>query len=329
MALISVVVPVYYNAESLPLLVERLSLAAEKLTEDEFEFVFTDDGSGDSSFSVLQNLAQEDQRIRLVKLSRNFGSNAAILAGLTYATGDCSVVISADLQDPPELIPELVASWKQGKQVVLAARRTRQDPTLTKFFATMFNRLFRKFVFADFPPDGFDFMLIDRCVVDLLVQVQEKNSYIFGQTMWAGFQRNVVYYDRRERGSGQSRWTTAKKIKYFIDAFSSFSYLPLRMASLLGLLLAFMGFIYALVVIGLRVTMGFPIVGWASLMVVVLLASGAQLVVAGTLGEYLWRILDETRRRPPFIVDSLINIETQNVSLPHNRTLRQESTTSR
>ncbi|PIE32002.1 hypothetical protein CSA56_16745 [candidate division KSB3 bacterium] len=263
MALISVVVPVYYNAESLPLLVERLSLAAEKLTEDEFEFVFTDDGSGDSSFSVLQNLAQEDQRIRLVKLSRNFGSNAAILAGLTYATGDCSVVISADLQDPPELIPELVASWKQGKQVVLAARRTRQDPTLTKFFATMFNRLFRKFVFADFPPDGFDFMLIDRCVVDLLVQVQEKNSYIFGQTMWAGFH------------------------------------------------------------------MGFPIVGWASLMVVVLLASGAQLVVAGTLGEYLWRILDETRRRPPFIVDSLINIETQNVSLPHNRTLRQESTTSR
>ncbi len=329
MAFISVVVPVYYNAESLSLLTERLASVTASLTEDDFEFVFVDDGSGDNSFEILQRLAQSDPRIRVVKLSRNFGSNAAILAGLTYAHGDAAVVISADLQDPPELIPQLVASWKQGNQVVLAARRSRQDPIVAKLFATLFNRLFRKFVFADFPPDGFDFMLIDRCVVDILVQLQEKNSYIFGQTMWVGFQRDVIYYDRQERGIGRSRWTTAKKIKYFIDAFSAFSYLPLRMASLLGIVFAVVGFLYALVIIGLRLTMGFPIVGWASLMVVVLLASGAQLVVAGTLGEYLWRILDETRRRPPFIVDSLVNLDSFPDASPRNLLLaRREWPTS-
>lgn len=220
------------------------------------------------------------------------------------------MVLAADLQDPPEFIPQLIASWREGNQVVLAARRTRDDPFLSKLLATTFNRLFRRLVFQDFPSDGFDFMLIDRRVVDLLVALAEKNSYIFGQTMWVGFRRQVVYYDRGQRQHGHSRWTVAKKVKYFIDAFTAFSYLPLRAASLLGLLLGLLGFLYALLVIGLRLLKGIQVAGWASLVVVVLVTSGVQLVLTGVLGEYLWRVLDETRRRPPFIVEATLGFDS-------------------
>ena len=160
--MISVVVPVYWNGEALPLLKERLASVASASHEDAFEFVFVDDGSGDNSFNVLERMASEDARVRIVKLSRNFGSNPAILAGLTYASGDCAVVISADLQDPPEFIPQLVTLWREGNEVVVATRRTRSDPLVSRLFASAFNYLFRRFVFPDFPPDGFDFMLVDR-----------------------------------------------------------------------------------------------------------------------------------------------------------------------
>lgn len=307
MALVSVVVPVYYNAENLPLLMERLTSVARTVPADVFEFVFVDDGSGDASFTILRSLTQEDPRVRVIKLSRNFGSNAAILAGLSYAKGDCAVVISADSQDPPELIPQLIALWREDSQVVLAARRTRQDPLASKILASIFNRLFCWCVFNDFPPNGFDFMLIDRRVVDILVTLQEKNSYIFGQTLWVGFKRQVVYYDRQERCGGRSRWTLGKKVKYFIDAFVAFSYLPLRVAAWLGMIIAGLGFLYAFLVLGLRLITDIQVMGWASLTVVVLVTSGTQLLIMGILGEYLWRVLDETRHRPPFIVAAVVD----------------------
>lgn len=313
MGLISVVVPVYHNAESLPSLMHRLASMAQTVPDDTFEFVFVDDGSGDHSFQVLQSLAQQDSRVRVIRLSRNFGSNAAILAGLTYAVGICTTVIAADLQDPPELIPQLIAIWKEGNDVVLAARRTRNDPFVRKLFAAVFNRLFRRFVFPDFPSDGCDFMLIDRRVVDILVSLREKNTYIFGQVMWVGFKRQVLYYDRLDREHGRSRWTFAKRIKYFIDAFTAFSYVPLRASSLMGFLLAGLGFLYALLIIGLRLLKGIEVAGWASLTVVLLVTSGIQLLLVGMLGEYLWRTLDETRRRPPFIVESTVNQATHSV----------------
>lgn len=309
MALVSVVVPVYQNAKSLPLLIERLTSVAGALTREVFEFVFVDDGSDDESFEVLQRLAGEDKRVRVIQLSRNFGSNAAILAGLTYVRGHCVVLIAADLQDPPELIPQLVAIWRGGSKIVLAARRRRGDPLLARLLATLFNRLFRWFVFPDFPKDGFDFVLIDRRVVDILVNLQEKNSFIFGQVMWAGFKRQIIYYDRKERIHGRSSWTVSKKIKYFIDAFAAFSYLPLRAASVLGMAFAGSGFLYALLIIVLRLTRDIEVAGWASLTVVVLVISGTQLLLLGILGEYLWRTLDETRHRPPFIVESLVNLD--------------------
>jgi glycosyltransferase involved in cell wall biosynthesis len=309
MARVSIVVPVYGNAQSLPGLVDRLQAVADSMSGDVFEFVFVDDGSGDDSFSVLESLAARCANLRAVRLSRNFGSNVAVVAGLTYAHGDCAVVIAADLQDPPELIPRLVERWREGNKVVIAARRRRRDPMAARIFAAIFNRLFRSFVFADYPAGGFDFMLIDRRVVDILVGIREKNSYLFGQALWVGFPRALVHYDRQERRHGRSRWTTAKKIKYFIDAFAAFSYLPIRVASFLGVALAALGFLYALVIVVVRFTSGVPVTGWASLTVVVLVTSGAQLVVVGVLGEYLWRALDETRRRPLFIVDAVVNCE--------------------
>lgn len=309
MALISIVVPVYWNAHSLPLLKQAFEEVTAQLPQYDFEFVFTDDGSGDHSYAVLSDLAAQDKRVRVIRLSRNFGSNVAILAGLSHAKGAAAVVIAADLQDPPSLITTLVGEWEKGHQAVLAARKTRQDPLISRFFASIFNRAFRRFVFPKFPPNGFDFMLIDRLIVDILVGLQEKNSYIFGQVMWAGFDQSVVYYDRQERMHGQSMWTFTKKIKYFIDAFSAFSYLPLRIATVMGFLMGALGFLYAVVVILLRVLNETPVTGWTSLIVVLLLTSGTQLILMGLLGEYLWRVLDETRRRPTFIVRSKLNLE--------------------
>lgn len=309
MTLVSVVVPVYFNAETLPTLVDKLRGVAAELPEMDFEFLFVDDGSGDRSFAILRREAEADSRVRALRLSRNFGSNAAILAGLTHARGDGCVVIAADLQDPPELIPELVRNWLDGADVILAARHARDDPFPSKLFAAAFNRLFKKLVFPDFPPNGFDFLLMSRRVARLLVDMAERNSYIFGQVMWVGFERRVVYYDRAARAGGQSRWTLTRKVKYFIDAFTAFSYVPVRAASALGVLLAMTGFLYAVVVATLRVLGVIQEPGFSAVMVAVLILSGAQLVVTGLIGEYLWRVLEETRRRPAFIVSSTVNLD--------------------
>ena len=311
MALISVVVPVYFNADSLPQLKVELEKVAASLPDDSFEFMFVDDGSGDTSYTVLQDLAAADERVRVLRLSRNFGSNPAILAGLSHINGDCTAVISADLQDPPSKIVEMVAEWRAGHEVVLAARATRHDPPISRFFASAFNYLFKKIVFSDFPRHGFDFMLIDRQVIDVLVDLQEKNSYIFGQVIWVGFDRSVIYYERTEREHGQSRWTVAKKIKYFIDAFTAFSYLPLRLATLAGFLMAGVGFLYALAIIILRLTREVAVSGWASTTVVVLIAAGTQLILMGIVGEYLWRTLDESRKRPPYIIRNAVNLPVE------------------
>ncbi len=306
---VSVVIPVYHNADTLEPLLERLRSVAEGLEPDELEFVFVDDGSADESFAVLEAAAAQDPRVRVLRLSRNFGSNAAILAGLAHAGGDAVVVIAADLQDPPEVIPELVEAWRDGAEVVLAARRKRDDPLLTRVFASLFNRLFRRLVFRDFPRAGFDFLLLSRRVARVIVQMGERNSYIFGQAMWVGYRRRVIEYDRAPRPSGESAWTFAKKVKYFIDAFTAFSYLPIRAVTVVGFLFAFLGFVYAAVVIALRLSgaiTGAP--GFASLAVLVLVTAGIQLLVTGMIGEYLWRVLEESRRRPTFLVESTVNV---------------------
>ena len=320
MALVSIVVPVYYNAASLPALAARLAAFAESQPTHHFEFVYVDDGSGDNSFDVLRGLADGDARVRVVKLARNFGSNTAILAGMTYATGDCVAFIAADLQDPPETLAKMLHSWETGTKVVLAARRDRHgDPWATRLFANLFNWLFKKLVFNGFSPQGIGFFLVDRQVVNLLVRCNEKNAHLIGLILWSGYRCEVVEYDRVEREHGTSRWTFRKKLKYLIDAFAAFSYLPLRLASALGLVLAAVGGLYAVVVAAVRLLNEVPVPGWSALMVVVLLTSGAQLLILGVLGEYLWRNLDATRTRPLFIVDTVYGPDSRPEELKGDR----------
>jgi dolichol-phosphate mannosyltransferase len=317
MAVISVVVPVYYNAPSLPSLAERLAIVADNNARHEFEFIYVDDGSNDDSYVVLKRLAARDRRIRIVKLARNFGSNTAILAGMTYASGDCVGFIAADLQDPPEKLTEMVAHWEAGNRVILAVRKDRRgDPWSTRLFSNLFNWLFKKLVFDDFSPQGVGFFLVDRKVVDMLLRCEEKNPHLIGLILWSGYQRQTVEYDRLPRAHGTSRWTLGKKLKYFVDAFTAFSYLPLRLASAMGLLLAGLGGLYALVVVASRFLSKVPVPGWTALMVVVLLTSGTQLLILGIIGEYLWRNLDATRRRPLFTVESTVNLSDRGPHLP-------------
>ena len=306
MKTISVVVPVYCNSETLRALMDELEKASRTLKGYAVEFVFVDDGSTDDSYEMLRQMSS-DNRVRVVKLSRNFGSNAAIHAGLTHAVGEAVVIISADLQDPPEMIPDLVREWEKGFQVVLAARTNRVDGFLTRFFAAIFNRLFKKFVFKDFPRGGFDFALVDKKVRTILVDLREKNSYIFGQVLWIGFKRTVLHYERGARRGGRSHWTFVKKIKYLIDAFTAFSYLPIRLMAGLGFLIAGLGILYAITIVTLAVFFDYRIpTGWASLVIIVLTTSGTQLILMGVLGEYLWRVLDESRHRPLYVVESVV-----------------------
>jgi dolichol-phosphate mannosyltransferase len=308
---VSVVVPVYHNAASLPSLHARLALVAESNSADQFEFVFVDDGSADESFAVLEGLARADPRVTALRLSRNFGSNAAVLAGLDAATGDVVAVIAADLQDPPELITDMLERWRRGSKVVLAVRSRRDDPGLTRFSAGVFYALFRRFAIPSMPAGGFDFFLIDRRICDLLKGIQESNAYLMGLILWLGFQPALVHYhrQRREKRYGRSRWRLSMKIKYFIDSFVAFSYAPMRLATLLGLGLSSVGLLYATVILAARLLGRAEPQGWSSIMVVLLLVSGVQLLMTGILGEYMWRNLDETKRRPRFIVDRIVSTE--------------------
>lgn len=307
MSLISIVIPVYYNERSLELLAQRLDELSKTIPQHDFEFIYVDDGSGDQSYAVMTKIAAQDPRIRLVKLIRNFGSNIAILAGLSHARGDCAGFIAADLQDPPEALCEMIHAWECGKQVVFAIRKDRYgDPFFTRITANIFNWLFDRLVFHGISTNGIGFFLIDRQVVDLVIQCQERNSHLIGLILWTGFPYATVDYERAERKHGKSRWTLTRKVKYFIDTFAAFSYLPLRLASIFGFAFSGLGGLYAILVIFLRLLGLMPIVqGWTALIVVLLVVSGVQLMILGIIGEYLWRNFDATRKRPLYIVEKV------------------------
>jgi glycosyltransferase involved in cell wall biosynthesis len=303
MAQISVTVPAYNEEENLPALYDKLRNLADN-SKHTFEFIFIDDGSSDNSFAILQALAIKDSRVKVIRFSRNFGSHAACLAGLEKSGGDVCTFIAADLQDPPELIEELIAEWEKGHQVVIGVREWK-GPGL-RFFPKVYYRLVRRFAIPNMPEGGTDVFLIDRKVVDAIISMKEKNTSVFGLILWSGFRSTLITYEKATREKGISKWTTSKKIKLFIDTFVSFSYLPLRMISVLGILMALLGFAYALFIISNRIFFSVPVAGWTSLMVVLLVISGIQLIMLGIIGEYLWRNFDESRKRPVFIVDTTV-----------------------
>jgi glycosyltransferase involved in cell wall biosynthesis len=309
MTRLSIIVPVYFNGPTLMALHGELSKVIDQLERVEAEMIFVDDGSGDNSFEILSSLTRLDARCKVVKLSRNHGSGIAVLAGLQSCSGNCAVIIAADLQDPPSLIPQMYKYWLEGFPAVLAVRDSREDPVTTKIFAAVFHRLIKRFAVTDYPAGGCDVALIDRRIIDALVKMQEKNSQLISQVLWTGYSRKLIYYKRQQRMVGKSRWTLSKKLKLLVDSFTAFSYFPLRLMSSMGFVIATAGFLYAILIICRRLFYGAVAEGWSSLMVVALMISGTLLISIGIIGEYLWRVLEEVRKRPAFFVEKTIGFD--------------------
>lgn len=298
---VSVVVPVYFNAGSLPRLAERLRAVAGA-ADYELEVLFVDDGSGDASWEEILRICRDWPAARGVRLMRNFGSQMAISAGLAEATGAAAAVLSADLQEPPELLSDMVAAWRRGATAVLAVRRSRPEGVATRAAADFYYRTLKRLAFAEMPEGGFDCFLIGRPAIDFLVEAREVHTTLPGLLLWAGFPTALVPYDRVAREEGESRWTFAKKLKYFLDAVIAFSYAPLRWMAVGGAALAALAFAYAVFLVVYKLVHGQPMQGWTSLMVAIAFFSGVQLLSLGILGEYLWRTLDAARARKGYLV---------------------------
>lgn len=300
---VSVVTPAYNEAQNLPLLYERLSHVLGDL-QVAWEWIVVDDHSGDGSFDAVASIAQRDHRVRAVRLARNSGSHTAITCGLHQAGGDCAVVLAADLQDPPETLPVLLDQWRAGAQIVWAVRAQREGETASTIgFARLYYLIMRRLVgIQDMPATGADFFLLDRRVLDAFRQFHESNVSILALLTWMGFRQVTIAYEKQARLHGRSGWSLRKKLKLVVDSVTSFSFLPVRLMSLVGFVVAIVGFLYAGVVT-VNALAGRPPQGWASLMVVVLVIGGIQMVMMGVLGEYLWRALDESRGRPRYIIE--------------------------
>ncbi|WP_138755235.1 glycosyltransferase family 2 protein [Paenibacillus sinopodophylli] len=305
--LFSIVIPIYYNELNIPYTVPRLKKLQELFSDYELEFIFVDDGSKDNSLELLLQERENDKRIKVIKLSKNFGSMSAVQAGLQYATGDCVGIISADLQDPPELFAEMIARWETGKKVVMAVRAGREESFSQKLFSKTYYFLMNRMALKNYPNGGFDFVLIDRQVVQEINQIKEKNTNIMSLIFWLGYSQDTISYIRQERKHGKSKWTLNKKIKLFVDSFVSFSYAPIRLMSAIGVFTAMISFLYGMFVI-LNAVFGYiPLEGWATIIALITFLLGLIMVMLGIIGEYLWRILDESRKRPAYIIDEIHN----------------------
>jgi len=310
MARVTVIIPTYNEELNLDTLYARLSATAAAVRLHDFEFLFVDDGSKDATAEILANLRACDPRVKALRFSRNFGSHAACLAGMMEAKGDLMLIMAADLQDPPELIPEMLAKIEEGFDIVLAVRDQRQDSWLTVKLANLYHRLMRRYAIHTWPSHGADVVIMRRLVRDALIGWRQKNTSIFAQLLWLGFRRTSIRYHRACRHAGESKWSLAKKIKLFVDSFVSFSFTPIRLISYSGIVVSVGGFAYALFIVLNRLFYGKPIPGWSSIMVVLLLVSGFQMIMLGVIGEYLWRVADEVRGAPPFVIESRLGIET-------------------
>lgn len=306
MSKLSIIIPVYFNADTLEMLYEDMRERVLGVL-GEYEIVFVDDGSGDNSWEVMNKIRENDANVVCVKLSRNFGEHAALLAGLNVCSGDCAVTKQADLQEDSALLLEMYESWKRGNKVVLAVRKERRENKVKVFLANMYYFLIRKMVNRNMPVGGCDCYLIDRQVIQVLQLLDEKNSSLTLQVLWAGFKTEKVFFVRKDREIGKSRWTLAKKIKLVLDSIMSFSYAPMKVMSWIGIAFNLAAFITLIMVIIEKFTKDTPIAGWASLMCVVLLGFGIIMLFLGVLGEYIWRTLDAARNRPPYIIDEKRN----------------------
>ncbi len=308
--LISVIVPCY-NEEQVIVETNRQLVATLAALDDlDFEIVYVDDGSSDKTVDVLRAIQSADERTRVVRLARNFGHQLAVSAGLEHAAGDAVVIIDADLQDPPEVIPEMVARWRDGYHVVYGMRTDRPGETAFKLWtAKLFYRFINRLSKVQIPIDVGDFRLLDRRVVDVLLSMPERDRFLRGMVSWIGFRQVAVMYRRAQRRAGESKYPLFKMLQFAADGVLSFSLTPLRLALWVGFLsigMAFAGILYALII---RLYTNDWVRGWTSIFTAVLFIGGAQLVTLGIIGEYIGRIYAEVKRRPLYVIEERLGFD--------------------
>ena len=303
---ISVVVPVYYNEGSLPLVQQDLATLEKALGERdlELELIFVNDGSGDNSLAELLRIKSERPQTKVVSLSRNFGAVAASKTGFQFVTGDAFIIVSADLQEPIEQVVKMVDEWLAGSKFVVSARAKRGDPPITRFFAWMYYRLLEVMVVKGYPRGGYDLMLMDKAMLPYMrssTKSTNPNLYAF----WLGFPPTTLYYERRARKHGRSRWTFRKKLRFLMDTFSGFSVTPIRALSGFGAVVALLSFAYGIAVVLAAILGDLGVPGFATLAALISFFSGLILVMLGVIGEYLWRVFDAVNNKPESVVDEV------------------------
>jgi glycosyltransferase involved in cell wall biosynthesis len=302
--LITILVPAYNEQEVLHLLYDRLVKLMNENTGYDFEILLVNDGSKDKTFEIMQELREKDKRFCYLNLSRNFGKETAMIAGLDYCKGDAVVIIDADLQDPPELIPEMIKYWEEGYDDVYAKRKSREGETwLKKFTSKMYYKVLQGFTRIEIQKDTGDFRLLDRRCVEALKSMRENQRYTKGLFSIIGYNKKEILYDRNPRAAGQTKWNYGKLIDLSIDGITSFTTSPLRWAAILGIMISGVAFIYMIYIIIKTLATGIDVPGYASLMVVILFLGGIQLIFLGIIGEYLGRTFNESKHRPLYFIE--------------------------
>jgi dolichol-phosphate mannosyltransferase len=294
------VVPAFNEVENLDDLWARFRPVLDQIGDS--ELIIVDDGSADGTWAVILRLSEADPRVRGLRLTRNFGHQAALSAGMAHARGQTVAFLDADLQDPPELLLELLDRWRAGNQVVYAIRRSRKEGPAKRLAYRAFYRLYRRIANIDVPVDSGDFALLDRRVIDHMLSLPEHNRFLRGLRSWVGYRQVGVEYDRDARNAGVPKYTASRMVRLAVDGLLSFSASPLRLASYLGILIGLAGGVYIAVAVVYRLFVGGVPEGWTSIIAVILTIGGMQLLVVGVLGEYLARVYDETKARPIFLV---------------------------
>jgi dolichol-phosphate mannosyltransferase len=305
----SIVVPAYNEENTLAEFYARLAKVLQSL-DGGSEILFVNDGSTDETEKILQQLHQKDSRVRILHLSRNFGHQVAITAGIDLAQGRACLIMDADLQDPPEVIPEMVRLWHAGFEVVYGLRKKRLGESRFKLAtASLFYKALKHLAHIEIPQNVGDFRLLDRKVVDALKTLPERNRFVRGLVSWVGFRQTDLLYERDGRFAGETKYPFLKMLQFALDGITSFSATPLRLATWMGLLCSFASFLLILWVIGAKLFTDRTVLGWASLMVAVLLIGGVQLLTIGILGEYIGRIFDEAKQRPLYLIREKVGFE--------------------
>jgi len=311
--LCSIIIPAYNEELVVQETYKRLKTVMDSINEP-YELIFVNDGSKDNTAAIIRKLCETDERVKLVDFSRNFGHQLASTAGMDYSSGDTVVLIDADLQDPPELIPEMIRKWREGYEVVYGVRIKRIGETFfKKLTAKLFYRFMKSMTEVDMPLDTGDFRLIDRKVCNALKTANEKNRYIRGLISWLGFKQIGIEYVRDKRFAGETKYPLKKMIKFAFDGITSFSYKPLKLATYFGTVISGLSFLYLLVVLFQRLFTDDTVAGWASILAVSLFFNGIILIILGIIGEYIGRIYDEVKGRPLYIVRETVNINTDKI----------------